>query len=61
MLASWTAGEQAGPDERCVCSADPAEQEKMELLEGIREGLRAGGVRTAVSLRLLRRLASPAG
>ena len=37
---------------------DAAEQERRELLEGIRHGLNAGGARGAVSMRLLRHLAA---
>lgn len=56
LLAEWNGGTAAG-DARRPRQRDTAEQEREELLEGIQEGLRAGGARGAVSLRLLRHLA----
>jgi hypothetical protein len=58
LLTAWTnGGMPAGMENRRVNGADAGEQEREELLEGIREGLTAGGARGAVSLRLLRHLA----
>jgi hypothetical protein len=59
ILAEWNAGAAVGVrEDRDIRSRDAAEQEKSELLEGIREGLSAGGTRRDVSLRFLRHLAA---
>jgi hypothetical protein len=59
LLTEWTnQGIAAVQEERRTNCADTGEQEREELLEGIREGLAAGGARGTVSLRLLRHLAS---
>lgn len=59
MLSAWNSGrpvEGVADRERFV--SDSGEQERSELLEGIQESLNVGGLRTSVSLRLLRRLAA---